>query len=200
MNWSRSMSRSLTALLGLAIVVTACGKKEEPVVTPTPTPTEQMGPNQDSIDAANRARAEQARRDSLAAAAQAAEAARAALVNEVATLIHFDYDKFDIRSEDRALLDRKAAIMRANPALRIRIVGNADERGSDEYNLALGMRRAGSAKDYLVRLGVEEGRIETASLGEEVPLDPASNEAAWAMNRRDEFEVIAGAQTLRAPQ
>ncbi len=194
------MSRSLTALLGLAIVVTACGKKEEPVVTPTPTPTEQMGPNQDSINAANRARAEQARRDSLAAAAQAAEAARAALVNEVATLIHFDYDKFDIRSEDRALLDRKAAIMRANPALRIRIVGNADERGSDEYNLALGMRRAGSAKDYLVRLGVEEGRIETASLGEEVPLDPGSNEAAWAMNRRDEFEVIAGAQTLVAPR
>lgn len=194
------MSRSLATLLGLAIVITACGKKEEPVVTPTPTPTEQRGPNQDSIDAANRARAEQARRDSIADAARRAEAERAALVNEVATLIHFDYDKFDIRAEDRALLDRKAAIMRANPALRVRITGHADERGSDEYNLALGMRRAGSAKDYLVRLGVEEGRIETASLGEEVPLDPGSNESAWAMNRRDEFEVIAGAQTLRAPQ
>lgn len=194
------MSRSLSLLLGLAIVITACGKKEEPVVTPTPTAPQGPVINQDSIDAANRARAEQARRDSLARAAAAAEAARAALVNEMATMIHFDYDQSAIRSEDAALLARKADIMRVNPNVRIRVVGHADERGSDEYNLALGMRRATAAKDYLVRLGIDAGRIETASLGEEVPLDAASNEQAWAMNRRGEFEMIAGAQTLVAPQ
>ncbi len=196
------MSRTLAAFLALAITVTACSKKKEPAVQPTPaTPTNtQTGVNQDSIDAARRAQRQQEIADSIRRANEAAEAARAALVNEVATIIHFDYDKFDVRAEDRGLLDRKAAIMQANPALRIRIVGHADERGSDEYNLALGMRRAGAAKDYLVRMGVEAGRIETASLGEEVPLDPSSNEAAWAMNRRDEFEVIAGAQTLVAPR
>lgn len=194
------MSRSLSILLGLAILVTACGKEEEPVVTPTPTVPQGPVVNQDSIDAARRAeearRAAEARRDSLARL----EAARAALVNEMATMIHFDYDQSAIRSQDAALLSRKADIMRSNPNVRIRIVGHADERGSDEYNLALGMRRATSAKDYLVRLGIEAGRIETASLGEEVPLDVAATEEAWAMNRRGEFEIIAGAQTMVAPQ
>lgn len=194
------MSRSLATILGLAILATACGKKEEPVVTPTPTVPQGPVVNQDSIDAARRAEAERMRRDSIAAAERAAEAARAALVNEVATMIHFDYDQSAIRTADMALLARKGDIMRSNPNLRIRIVGHADERGSDEYNLALGMRRATSAKDYLVRLGIDAGRIETASLGEEVPLDPGANEQAWATNRRGEFEIIAGAQTLVAPQ
>ena len=120
-------------------------------------------------------------------------------MNELAATVHFDYDQYAIRQVDEALLARKAAIMRANPNLRIRVVGHADERGSDEYNLALGMRRAASAKDYLARLGVEAGRIEAASLGEEVPVDPASNESAWAANRRAEFDVVAGGQTLVRP-
>jgi len=188
------MSRFPLIALALALVVTACGKKEEPVVVPTPTQTDGPVVTPPSDDDAAR-RAEEARRDSLARA----EAARAALVNEMATMIHFDYDQFSIRGADEALLNRKAAIMRANPAVRIRVVGHADDRGSDEYNLALGMRRATAAKEYLVRLGIESGRIEVASLGEEVPLDPAQNESAWATNRRGEFEIIAGNQTLRAP-
>ncbi len=189
------MSRFPAFALGLVFVVTACGGKEEPVVTPTPTQTgpAPTAPAPSDDDAARRAEA--ARRDSLARA----EAARAALVNEMATMIHFDYDQYSVRPADEALLNRKAEILRANPAARIRIVGHADDRGSDEYNLALGMRRATAAKEYLVRLGVEAGRIEVASLGEEVPLDPGQNEAAWATNRRGEFEIIAGNQTLRAP-
>lgn len=189
------MSRSLVMILGIALVASACGKKE-PEVIPTPANPTQTGPTTipDNDDAA-RAAAEAVRRDSIAAA----EAARAALINEMATMIHFDYDQSSIRTADQGLLNRKAAIMRANPAVRIRVVGHADERGSDEYNLALGMRRATSAKDYLVRLGIESGRIDVASLGEEVPLDASANESAWAMNRRGEFEIIAGNQTLRAP-
>jgi peptidoglycan-associated lipoprotein len=194
------MSRSLSIVLALAITVTACGKKEEPVVTPTPTVPEVPGFNQDSADAVARAERERLAREAAADSARRDEAARAALVNEMATMIHFDYDQSAIRAEDMALLARKADIMRTNPNVRLRIVGHADERGSDEYNLALGMRRATSAKDHLVRLGIEGGRIETASLGEEVPLDPAATESAWSMNRRGEFEMIAGAQTLVAPQ
>jgi peptidoglycan-associated lipoprotein len=186
------MSRTLAVALGLALVVTACGKKDEPVVTPTPTqPTDPTPPPPP---------APMADPDSAARAAAAeAERVRAELVNEMATMIHFDYDQSAIRADDQALLNRKSEIMRANPAVRLRVVGHADERGSDEYNLALGMRRATSAKDYLVRTGIEAGRIEVASLGEEVPLDASANEAAWAMNRRGEFEIIAGNQTLRAP-
>ncbi|MCB9505657.1 MAG: OmpA family protein [Gemmatimonadales bacterium] len=189
----------LAAFAALALLVAACGKKEEPAITPTPVQTDRPMVNQDSIDAANAERARLAAEQAARDAAAAAEAARAELVNELAATVHFDYDQYAIRQVDEALLARKAAIMRANPNLRIRVVGHADERGSDEYNLALGMRRAASAKDYLARLGVEAGRIETASLGEEVPVDPASNESAWAANRRAEFDVVAGGQTLVRP-
>ncbi len=187
------------ALLGLALAVTACGKKEEPVVQPPPMAGDGARFNQDSADAAARAAADRAAAEAARAAAVAAEAARAALVNELAETIHFNYDQFDIGTADRDKLTRKAAIMRANPALRIRVVGHADERGSDEYNIALGMRRAVAAKDFMVRLGIDGSRVEVASLGEEVPLDPTANEAAWAANRRGEFEIIAGGQSLVPP-
>lgn len=192
------MFRRLTALALVAVVAGACGKKAaEPAVTPTPTPG--AGINRDSIDAARRADSIRAAAEAERARLAALEAARAALVNELAETIHFDYDQFTIGSDDRAKLERKAAIMRANAPLRIRIIGHADERGSDEYNLALGMRRAVAAKDFLVALGIEAARIEVASLGEEVPVDPTANEDAWAKNRRDEFEIVAGAQSLVAP-
>ncbi len=194
------ITRRHTTVLTLIVLLAACGKKEEPAVQPTPVDRGNVGFNQDSADAANRAAAEAARADSIRRAQMAAEAARAELVNELAATVHFDYDQFSIRQVDEPLLNRKAAIMRANPNLRIRIVGHADERGSDEYNLALGMRRATAAKDFLSRIGVEAGRIETASLGEESPVDIGSNETAWAANRRAEFDVVAGGQTLVPPR
>src|SRR3989454_8817424 len=104
--------------------------------------------------------------DSLAAMGRTADAVRTML----ATMIHFDYDKSNIRSEDAAVLDQKVAILQANPNLRIRISGHCDERGSDEYNLALGNRRATAAKQYLVSHGIEAARIETVSYGEERPI------------------------------
>ncbi|MES2125298.1 MAG: OmpA family protein [Gemmatimonadota bacterium] len=185
----------VVALLGLATTVGACGKKADPNMTPAPVPSSTPAattppPAPSSANADSVARAEAARR----------EAERAALVNQLAETIHFDYDQFAIGADDTGRLDRKAAILKANPSLRIRVTGHADERGSDEYNLALGMRRAIAAKDYLVRLGVDASRIEVASLGREVPVDPSPTEAAYAKNRRDEFEAIAGAQTLVAPR
>ncbi|MBA3405595.1 MAG: peptidoglycan-associated lipoprotein Pal, partial [Gemmatimonadaceae bacterium] len=104
--------------------------------------------------------------------------------------IYFDFDKSDIRSDAAATLDRKVPWLQANPGMRIRIEGNADERGSDEYNLALGQRRAASAKRYLVEKGIDEGRFDLVSYGEERPVCTESNEDCWQRNRRDDFVIV----------
>jgi len=101
-------------------------------------------------------------------ARDAAEKAKA-LRGELADLIHFDFDKADIRTSDQGILDRKAAILAANSAVRLRVAGHCDERGSDEYNLALGNRRGAAAKRYLTGKGVDDGRIEVVSYGKERP-------------------------------
>lgn len=123
----------------------------------------------------------------------------AAVVAEVQAMVHFDFDRADIRSDDRAILDRKAEILGANGGLRLRIAGHADERGSDEYNLALGNRRAVAVKTYLANKGIDGSRLELVSYGEEQPLAGGHDEDAWAQNRRAEFEVTAGGVNLRMP-
>ncbi len=105
--------------------------------------------------------------------------------------IFFDYDKYDLRPDARATLDRKAAFLNQNSSVRSQIEGHCDERGTNEYNLALGERRANAAKQYLTTAGVNAARLSTISYGEERPLDPGRNEAAWARNRRAHF-VITG--------
>jgi peptidoglycan-associated lipoprotein len=104
--------------------------------------------------------------------------------------IHFAYNQFTIDADARITLEKNAAYLKANPAEKIVIEGHCDERGSDEYNLALGERRAMAAKSYLVSLGIAADRIRTISYGEEMPLVAASNEEAWAKNRRAEFKVV----------
>ena len=89
----------------------------------------------------------------------------------------------------------KLPVLRANPDVRIRVEGNADERGSDEYNLALGMRRAQLARKYLVDHGIDAGRIDISSNGEEKPVCKDHNESCWSQNRRDEFVIVAGSIT-----
>jgi len=119
------------------------------------------------------------------------EAAPAALVAAAAAIqdIYFDFDKYNIRPGDAEILKKNAEWLKANPG-KVRIEGNCDERGTIEYNLALGQRRADSAKNYLVNLGVDKSRLETISYGKEKPVDPGHNEAAWAKNRRDHFETV----------
>jgi len=103
--------------------------------------------------------------------------------------IYFDFDKSDLKPAARSTLDKKAGWLRTNSGFKLRIEGNCDERGTAEYNLALGERRAKSAAKYLTALGISADRISTVSYGEEKPADPGHNEAAWSKNRRDEFKL-----------
>ncbi len=186
----------------------ACGSKQPPEqpapqaaapAQPTQPAAQAPAPGDDS-EARQRAQREaddKARRDREAADARAR--ALAALRDQLAAVINFEFDKADVLSGDEANLSRKAAILSANTVVRLRISGHADERGSDEYNLALGNRRAAAAKRYLVNKGVEAGRLEVISYGEERPVDPGHDESAWVRNRRDEFEILGG-DNLVAPR
>ena len=187
---------SLLMLLTAAAFAVACGGRsapEEPAPEPTPAPAPTPAP-EPVDDSAERERLERERM-----AREAAERARA-ISADLTAMINFDYDQAVVRQADQATLDRKAAILLANPGVRIRISGHADERGSDEYNLALGNRRAAAAKRYLENKGIEGSRLEVVSYGEERPLNPGTDETAFAQNRRDEFEVTAGGDNLTAPQ
>jgi peptidoglycan-associated lipoprotein len=106
--------------------------------------------------------------------------------------IFFAFDQSDLSAPARELLSAKAEILRKAPSLSLKIEGHADERGSDEYNLALSNRRAGAALRFLTSQGIATERLGAAGYGEEQPLDSAENEAAWARNRRAEFRVTAG--------
>ena len=98
--------------------------------------------------------------------------------------IHFDFDKSFIREDAKPVLQKVAEYLKKNPGASLLIEGHCDERGTAEYNIALGERRAASAKSYLVSLGVKGGGLSTVSFGEEKPVDPGHNEEAWAKNRR----------------
>ena len=105
--------------------------------------------------------------------------------------IHFDFDEYNVRPEDAEALKDNAALLMKYPSVKIQIEGHCDERGTVEYNLALGERRADSTKRYLVSLGVSPDRIATISYGEERPLDPGHNEEAWAKNRRAHTVILS---------
>jgi peptidoglycan-associated lipoprotein len=136
--------------------------------------------------AADRAAAEEAARKASEAEKAAAfkKAADAALVN-----IHFDYDKSEIKETDRAILQGIADFLKAFPAAKVEIEGHCDERGTNEYNLALGNKRAAAALAYLKTLGVDEARFTTISYGKEKPLCTEAKEACWSQNRRGEFKL-----------
>lgn len=195
--------RTVASLVIAALAMSACRSK--PAAVPPPAAAPAAAPqapreNRDSIAAAARA-AEQAR---LAAAAAAEAARNTAMLTEVRNtltrVIYFDYDRDEIRDDQRVALDAKVPILNANPNVRIRIAGHTDNRGSDEYNLALSQRRSAAAKRYLVSRGITDGRIDVVGFGEERPAAQGDGEDAWGRNRRDEFEIIAGGDALRIPR
>jgi peptidoglycan-associated lipoprotein len=139
---------------------------------------------------------EKAERERLAKERAAAEEAKRLAAKEAARQkmaapelmdIHFDFDKYSLRPQDRDVLKRHADWLLKNSGFAVAIEGHCDERGTAEYNMALGQRRAEAAKKFLQDSGVAEARMKTISYGEELPLDPRHNEEAWAKNRRAHF-------------
>ncbi len=183
--------------IATTLILGACGGSPPPPPSPT-------GPTQAEIDARN---------DSIAAA-RAAEDARTEAEREAArreqermdrerdqarrtleTVVQFEYDESNITAAAERLLRAKLPILRNSPTIRLRFEGHADERGSTEYNLALGSRRAESVREFLSGFGISASRFTTTSFGEERPAVNRSDEAAWAQNRRVEF-VITGGQIV----
>jgi peptidoglycan-associated lipoprotein len=191
----------LVAVAAFVVTLDAC--KRPQVETPGPRTSTSVdtsfrqGTSRDSI--AERIR-QQAIDDSIRNARAMNARDADALRNTLREVVHFDFDESDLRDDARARLDAKLAILLANPGLTLRISGHADERGSDEYNLALGQRRASAARRYLTERGVADGRIETASFGEEQPVAAGGDESAYAANRRAEFEITGGGDRLVRPR
>lgn len=183
---------SLVVLLAAA-AFGACRKKPESTPVPTTVAV--------SDDATSQRRA-----DSLAGArggaATDADAQRVQTVLKQALTqrIFFDYDKDLLRDDARTVLDAKAAILEANPAVTLVITGHTDEQGTAEYNLALGQRRAAQVKRYLVSKGVQEGRLSVQSLGDSQPLATGTDAASYEQNRRAEFESLNAPGALMRPR
>ena len=113
----------------------------------------------------------------------------------VGDTVHFALNQYNIEAGDQAILGRQAAWLAKYPAVRVTVEGHCDERGTREYNLALGARRANAVKEYLVSQGVSTGRIETVSYGKERPICTESNEACWSQNRRGVTTITGGANS-----
>ena len=196
------MIRRLVLITVLAALPLAACSRREPPVQPQPTLPDTAGEG-----ARRAAELERMRQDSIARARAAADADAARRAEEVTAraravleeVVRFDYDESDLRADAEAALARKVPILRANPNVRLRIVGHTDERGSLEYNLALGMRRATAVREYLAGFGIDASRFETTSMGEDAPVAAGANESAWAQNRRAEFVITAGGSPLTMP-
>ncbi|WP_309670122.1 OmpA family protein [Gemmatimonas sp.] len=183
------VSRLTLVLVSTTLVLGACRKK--PVVAPqteTPPVAQPQQPTRPTTSAPTP-------RDTMENVRAMVAAARARLLET----IYFEYDADELRDDAKSNLDAKILVLNANPGVKIRVAGHCDERGSDEYNIALGRRRAESAKRYLTDRGIDASRIETASFGRERPDVQGTTEEAWSRNRRDAFEIIAGGDQLRAP-
>jgi peptidoglycan-associated lipoprotein len=195
------MTRRIAVLsLALLSVATldACRRK----VVPAPTPVATSDDAQRQADSLAALRARQ-RADSIAAAdAASAEASRRSAGELAAVLtqkVYFDFDQDALRDDARQVLDAKVPILEANPRVSLIILGHTDERGTAEYNLALGQRRAAQVKRYLVSRGIDESRLSTQSLGDSQPAVEGTDEAAYQQNRRAEFRP-QGAESLVSPR
>ena len=199
--------KMMTGMIVLAFIcssfllMTSCAKKQIQVSEPVQPATQEMKAEGD--EAAKAKAAEEAKSASEKEAKARAEAERQARLRELkmaqkladeirnfeAENIYFAFDRSDLTDESKSALREKGNWLRANGDYSVNISGNCDERGTAEYNLALGERRAHAAKKFLMGLGISENRLATISYGEERPVDPGHNEEAWAKNRNDQFTL-----------
>ena len=192
--------RIIVSALAFVLVLGACSKEPPP-------PPEPTGPSQEELermraDSIARAQEEARRLEEERRQREAEEARRAAVAAARASLtemVFFDYDESAITLESERILRQKVDILRASPMVQMRLEGHADERGSTEYNVALGNRRAEAVKQFFASFGIDESRFSMVSYGEERPRVRDSNEEAWAQNRRVEFVLTAGANDINPP-
>lgn len=186
---ARSVPAVLLALASAAFVAgcKSAPTQEQPVTAPptfesAPAPAEKVDETSGFKEAAPES-------ESL----RESDASRAEKLNAQGVLkrVHFDFDKYDLRPDAVRTLGDNAARIKEHGDFRVRVEGHCDERGTVEYNLALGEKRARAARDYLVSLGIPGQRLRIISFGKERPLDPGHSEEAWALNRRAEFIFLA---------
>ena len=187
----RQRTLAIMAVFGVAAMITGgCANKEvvkteEPIVKtevpkvepPKPLPVKPVEPPKQTQE--------------VVAAKAEPQPEQSSVVEAALQTVYFDFDKSDLRSDTRNALNKNAEfLLKAQPNAKVRIEGHCDERGSAEYNLALGERRATSALQYLITLGVKADRLSTVSYGKEKPAVQGHDDAAWAKNRRAEFVIV----------
>lgn len=182
-------SLTLTAVLALTVFVVACGRREPPATPappPPPPPAPVVQPPPPPPPPAPEPPPPPAPTEAELFAQMSLEQLNA---QQPLENVRFDYDRADLSDEARASLQKNATWMNRWTSTRVTVEGHADSRGTSEYNLALGERRAAAAKTYMVSLGVDEARINTVSFGEERPICTEENEACWSQNRRGQFVI-----------
>jgi peptidoglycan-associated lipoprotein len=191
--------RHAAPLLLVPLALVGCKRKKPANPGPAVDTTAMIRPPAGGMTDAER---ERQRADSVTLVEEAAERARRAREAAVAVardaltdIVFFEYDSDEINAAAERKLEAKAAVLRANPGVRLRIEGHCDQRGSTEYNLALGQRRAEAVRAYLVNLGIDESRLSTLSYGKERPLVEGDDEETFARNRRAEFTLAGGTLT-----
>jgi peptidoglycan-associated lipoprotein len=187
----RSALRLSLVFVAILAFLTACSRKKPAVTAPRPTTTA-AAVDRARLDSIERAAAEQRAAEERARVEAERRQSREVVIQELQAPIYFELDQADLTDEGRQLLDAKREAMQNQPSIRIRIEGHADDTGSDEYNMALGERRAATARRYLVQGGIAESRIQILSRGEEKPACADRQESCRSRNRRDEFIVLSG--------
>ena len=184
------MQKSQPAYLALlaaggVLLTAACASKPQPVAAPDAKPVASMAvpvtvqaPPQAELQAEDRTRV----------GVEVDEMNRTGYLKDA----YFDYNEYEIRQDQRDALEKNAAWLKGHPTVTISVAGHCDERGTAQYNMALGQQRAQAVRDYLVQLGIDASRIQIISYGNERPFAVGHDESAWAQNRRDHFLVTAG--------
>src|ERR1700674_1834311 len=180
------------SLLAVGAIASGCSRNK-PATAATPAASDRAT----AVAAAAEAAKLREEGDRAAAAAKAdadrAAASRAQIQSTLTTPVHFEFDRSALNDEALQLLDAKVEALQANPSIRVRIEGNADDSGSDEYNMALSQRRAATAPRYFTDRGIDASRLQIVSFGEEKPTcTTGRDEPCRAQNRRDEFVVLSG--------
>ena len=196
--------KMMTGIIVLAFIcssfllMTSCAKKQIQVSEPVQPTTQEVKAGEDEAKAAEAAKVaaeqeakarEEAERQARLRELKAAQKLADEIRDFESEFIYFAFDKSDLTDKSKSTLREKANWLRANGDYSVTISGNCDERGTAEYNLALGERRAHAAKKFLMGLGISANRLATVSYGEEKPIDPGHNEDAWAKNRNDQFSL-----------